>query len=215
MIKEIILDGKKVKFIIKDKSEHIQKHWMGGGFYEAHRNGLLAYMYQRKDFYKNKTVLDIGACIGNHSLFFEKILGMKVKSIEPQPDNYKHLVDNIELNNSNVDSINVALGNHKGRVAMKYQDKNNIGMFQVAEGDETDIVTLDSLNLKADIIKIDVEHYNTPLLQGGKDTIKGAKQVFIECESDEILAETNVLMTQYGFKLQAVKLNHTPTYLWA
>ena len=214
MIKELTLDNKKVKFIVKDTSEHIQKHWLGGGFYEAHSNGLLAYMYQRKDRYKGKTILDIGACIGNHSLFFEKILGMAVTAIEPQPDNFKHLTENLALNDSLVKTHNVALGSHKGRIKMDYQDKANIGMFQVGKGDETDMVRLDSLGLKGDVIKIDVEHYNIPLLNGGEETIKKATQVFIECESDEILMETNEIMTKYGFKLQKVKLNHTPTYLW-
>ena len=63
---------KKSKFIVKDKNEHIQKHWVAGNYYEASKIGLLSYL--KRGGYKGRA-LDIGASIGNHTVYFANELG--------------------------------------------------------------------------------------------------------------------------------------------
>lgn len=46
------------------------------------------------------TVFDIGAHIGNHSLWFAAICGMKVIAWEPHEESRKQLIDNLTLNPS-------------------------------------------------------------------------------------------------------------------
>jgi hypothetical protein len=46
MIKEIHYPEITAKTVIKNENEHIQKHWMGGCFYEAKGGGLLNYLFK-------------------------------------------------------------------------------------------------------------------------------------------------------------------------
>jgi len=214
MIKTIRLDNKRVKFLIKDKDEHIQKHWIAGAFYEANKNGMLSYMLNNRSRYIGKHVLDIGACIGNHSLFFNKILGMNVTAFEPQEDNQLHLRANVRLNKCTFKVYQLGLSDSEREVSMNTEDPKNIGMYKVEKGTGAIVVPLDSLKLNAEIVKIDVEGHNLEVLKGGKDTIKKAIEVFIECENETILKETDELMIKYGFTKEDIVFNSTPTYLW-
>lgn len=212
---EVTVKG--AKFEVKDLNEHIQRHWVAGNFYEAHGNGLLAYL--KRNNYSGRC-LDIGASIGNHTVYFKKMLGCDVISIEPVKSSFKHLKKNCELNKIDVELHNIALGNRTGKVSMKSfsGEKYNVGMFQVVEGKDTKIDKLDNVvEGQFDFIKIDVEHFNIPLLKGAEATLKAQDKchVFIECETTQILKETSIIMRSYGYKMvKGVKLNHTPTYLF-
>ena len=173
--------------------------------------------YLKRGGYKGRA-LDIGASIGNHTVYFANELGCEVVSVDPFEPSFKHLKENVKLNDLDVELINVALGDKEGIGAMKSMSKGNVGMQQVVIGQGVKIKTLDGLKLgQLDFIKIDVEHYNIPLLKGAKETLHNQVKcdVFIECESNEIRRDTNEIMKSYGYKLvKGVKLNHTPTYLW-
>jgi len=210
---ENIVDVKGCKFAVRQPKDHIQKHWLAGNFYEASSNGMLAYM--KRNGYTGRC-LDIGASIGNHTVYFEKMLGCDVTSFEPS-DSFKHLKKNCKLNKCKAKLIKCALGDHKGRVTMEQVSDSNVGMRQVRDGDTTDIDRLDSLvDGQFDFIKIDVEHYNVPLLKGAEKTLRAQTKchVFIECETPRVLSETSLLMSKYGYRRYNIKLNHTPTYLW-
>jgi FkbM family methyltransferase len=209
-----VVKVKSVQFEVRNPKDHIQKHWLAGNFYEASSNGMLAYM-KRKGY--TGRCLDIGASVGNHTVYFEKMLGCDVTSFEPSLESFEHLKANCELNDCNAKLHYVALGAKKGRATMQSMSDVNVGMRQVKEGDDVDIARLDTLvDGQFDFIKIDVEHYNIPLLKGANKTLKAQKKchVFIECETPQILHDTNMVMRSYGYTRQDVKLNHTPTYLW-
>lgn len=209
----MIVNVKNVKFEVRNPKDHIQKHWLAGNFYEASSIGMLAYM--RRQRYTGRC-LDIGASVGNHTVYFEKVLGCDVISFEPS-DSFDLLEANCKLNNCKAELHNVALGSKKGRCRMEDMSPVNIGMRQVKEGDDVDIVRLDTMvDGQFNFIKIDVEHYNIPLLKGASKTLRAQERchVFIECETPQILHDTTMLMRVYGYRRQDVKLNHTPTYLW-
>ena len=213
-------NGKKAILKIKDESEHIQRCWKGKKFYEAHRNGILAFMMNRLSKYENKRCIDIGASIGNHTIYFSKILGCDVTSFEPVPESFSHLSENCEINEVSPVLHNVALGEEIKTAGIRNNSKAhfNVGMYQVIEGEGIQVDKLDNLvEGQFDFIKIDVEHYNIPLLKGAKETLMNQKkcEVFIECESKSILKNTDSIMQSYGYKRDPrIKLNHTPTYLW-
>jgi FkbM family methyltransferase len=212
----MIVKVKNCKFDVRSEQDHIQKHWKVGNFYEASKNGLLAYMFRNK--YTGRCI-DIGASIGNHTVYFSKVLGCKVTSIEPSPDSFKHLQYNVSLNDCDANLINCALGEKEGKCRMESISDKNVGMKQVREDEGgIPIMRLDDLvEGQFDFIKIDVEHYNTPLLKGAKETLMNQKKchVFIECETQPILAETSKIMRSYGYeRVAGVKLNHTPTFLF-
>jgi len=222
MIKIIKYEDIPIEVIVKDKTEHIQKYWMGGHFYETQRNGLLNYIYQN---YKGGTFIDCGASIGNHTLFFAKICKADyVYAFEPVLESCRHLIENINLNNIVASIYPIALGNRWGKIGMKptTTETNNVGMFQVDEqGADVVLNTLDNVlqDNKIDsikLIKIDVEHYNCPLLEGAECTLeKYRPDVFIECESEQELTETELIMKKYHYKrVEGLKFNHTPTYMF-
>jgi len=207
-------DNKTVNCLITDVKEHQQKNWIRGQFYEAHGNGLLHWAYARG--FKN--IIDVGASIGNHTLFFAGIMGAKVISIEPYEPSYLNTQSNVQLNNleSQVSMHNVACGSKEGRVKMQPFGVNNIGMTRSTPGDETRVVQLDYfLNKEIDYVKIDIEGDNINVLSGAKKLMSLNPVVSIECENESVLEDTNNFMSKYGYSISlGIKLNPTPTYIW-
>jgi FkbM family methyltransferase len=164
---------KKIKF--EDKEFQIVGHndFIGlqimkfGKFYEE-----VALKHIRK-YVKAQRVVDIGANIGNHSLFFNKIMGAEVYAFEPHPKNFKYL----KINCPDVTAYQIALGEENKKVGL-INPLNDMGNIKVTEGDETDMRTLDSYNFKdIDLIKIDTEGYETNILKGGIKTISKNRPV--------------------------------------
>lgn len=228
MEKTLNFHGKTAKVIIKDPNEHIQKFWAQGIFYEAHRKGLLNYINGCGN-YKGGVIIDCGASIGNHTLFFCSVIHAVVLSIEPHKESFEHLVENLKLNGFDESVVNIALGERKRKVSMISKSKNNVGMLQVDEnGNDIDMYALDTVVLKNEdlvntidnigltLVKIDVEHYNEKLLKGAKKVLMKYKpDVFIECETEAELKATISILSEYGYsRVKGLVLNHTPTYLF-
>lgn len=215
--KTINFRDKQILTEVRDSSDHIQKHWDKGVFYECQRNGLLSYI--RNTISDGGKYFDIGASIGNHTLFFSMVMNADVFSFEPDLNSYDHLCSNIVLNglNDRVVPLNIALGSKVGKCGMKSVSDDNVGMRQVDEGKgDTPILPIDELSIFEgyDLIKIDVEHYNEELLKGAENTFTNGKGViFIEAESEEELNMVDEYMYSYGYQRQKpLVLNHTPTY---
>lgn len=218
-----------VSVLIKNPEEHIQKHWMKGRYYECQRNGLLPYIARH---YTGGLIVDVGASIGNHTLFFASVCRARVFAFEPYRPSYRHLQANVRLNgfhgNGRITTANVALGNHRGKVSMKAVDKRNVGMIQVA-GEDGDIplAPLDDLIRPPEVpmisfIKIDVEHYNRPVLEGMKNTLRYySPDLSIEAENRDQYREVRGILRQMGYRPllnsqgRALVFNHTPTYVFS
>lgn len=93
-----------------------------------------------------------------------------VITFEPDKLNFSCL----ELNclEQNIEKHNAALGNILCRKGL-YRDPSNCGAHAVVDGDEFNVVTIDSLELEqCDLIQLDVEGYELYALQGAEKTIK-------------------------------------------
>ena len=160
---------------------------------------------------------DIGASIGNHTLFFA-MMGAKVYSFEPFKESFDHLENNVFQNGFDCKLFNLALGDHIGFCSMKPMSATNCGMNQVIKGNEVDIVTIDSMECfdNYDMIKIDVEHFNRELITGAMRTFtKGKGDIYIEAESTAERDEVDTLLGKCGYKrVPDLVFNHTPTYLY-
>lgn len=65
---------------------------------------------------KGDVFIDVGAHIGKYTILVAKIVGKEglVIAIEPNPENYETLLENIKLNNlKNVIAVNIAAWNKK------------------------------------------------------------------------------------------------------
>lgn len=156
------------------------------------------------DFFESKissgdVVLDIGANIGHHSVYFSKKVGPggKVFSFEPQVEMFRFASANLVINQChNTKLLQTCLGNECGDVRLSPLSYNlvaNFGALGVSlpgedGGELVPVATLDSLieSSKIDIerldfIKIDVQSFEIFVLLGAVNTIKRFKpKIFLE-----------------------------------
>ena len=131
-------------------------------------------------------LIDVGANIGVHTLFFASLAGPRgtVHSFEAQRVVFQMLMGNLALNSiENVHGHGMALGAEPGTLALPPMDYNKPRNFGgVALGGEAApagtavetvaIMTLDSLELaRVDFIKLDVEGMEEDVLRGARGTL--------------------------------------------
>ncbi|MFM9909930.1 MAG: FkbM family methyltransferase, partial [Chitinophagaceae bacterium] len=162
------------------------------GIYEAEELDLLFNFLSPvlKEF-STGIALDIGANIGNHSLYFSKIFS-KVLAYEPNPRTYRLLKFNTDFL-SNINTFDYGLGEKKGKFKM-VENTTNMGNSHIASnhtseenGIEVIVETLDGVlaNVaRVDFVKIDVEGFEEGVLNGAIKTIN-AHQPLIVFEQHE------------------------------
>jgi FkbM family methyltransferase len=124
--------------------------------------------------------VDVGANIGAYSILAASLPGVRCIAFEPTLDTYELLLENIVLNRyqSRVTPHRMAIGSDQGKISVTSTlDTVNHVMSDADEGVEKEDVPLSTLDavLEGDtpsIIKIDVEGYETPVVQGARATIE-------------------------------------------
>jgi len=170
------------------------------------------------------TALDVGANIGNHSLFFSSIFD-QVIGFEPNPKTYKLL----EINTSDVSNIsifNFGLSDTNSEATM-YSLPINVGGSTIIKKDEQAPIAsslykiqlrqLDDLGIvsKVRLIKIDVEGHELSVLRGSEKVIRENRPfvLFEYIPSSEFSSDSDVmkLLKEFGYKefftLQKNQLN--------
>lgn len=139
-----------------------------------------------KDF---RTVIQAGCNIG----IWPKALSKKFKSVytvEPDPDNYAAAVKNLD-GIKNIYLRNAAFGGAEGKGAIDHIIPDNIGAHQIKQGEQFDIITVDSLGVKdCDFLQLDVEGYEQFAIEGAVETIRASWPL--------ISLELKGLGTRYG-----------------
>ncbi|MEX0921059.1 MAG: FkbM family methyltransferase [Candidatus Pacearchaeota archaeon] len=181
-------EGEEINLYLPLKRDHLQQQiivkW---NFYESSELGKI-----RRFIQNNSVILDIGANIGNHAIYFGKILKAKrIYCFEPQKEAFNILKRNIHLNDleKNIVAYNEGLGNKNSKGRIKERQKNNLGGSSIEESKkgELKIKRLDSLNIKEKVsfIKIDVEGFEKEVLKGGQNFIIDNKPiVWIEVDKN-------------------------------
>jgi len=165
------------------------------------------------------TVLDIGANIGSHTLWFANRVGSKeggrVLAFEPQRLTYQTLCANMALNSVMcVDCKHMGVGSAQKIIkvpVLNPEMKNNFGGLSIKdheEGEDVAIVPIDHINLSScDFIKIDVEGMEPEVLMGGLKTIYEHKPViYLEVDRDENNPLLLEIMDSLNYKVE----QHTP-----
>ena len=154
------------------------------------------------------TVLDIGANIGNHSIYFASVLKVgKVYSFEPIKFTASICRENIRLNGlENIITLfEYGLGkcNSKAKIVFDGSTVNNLGgtALEESENGSIDIKKLDDLQIpeKIDFIKMDVEGMEASVLLGAKDTILRDRPVLWVEIFDKNYENVNRILHSMGY----------------
>jgi FkbM family methyltransferase len=129
-----------------------------------------------------KSVVDVGSNIGNHAVFFGKVMGVqRLVCFEPQDSVRETLERNLTLNGiTNAKVHSTLLGAERTQATMiRHQKRNQGATAFAADGDgDFEVSTLDHLvRGKVDLIKIDVEGMEEDVLAGGKKLIKRERPI--------------------------------------
>lgn len=135
---------------------------------------------------ENAVILDIGANIGSHTVYWAlERNAKKIYSFEPLDATYEILERNVELNKLQncVETYNVGLYSTECKAKVAQYNIINIGntSFTPEKNGKFVLKTLDSFDFKdkIDLIKIDVEGAEVEVLQGGIKTLRKYKPVLV------------------------------------
>lgn len=167
--------------------------------------------------------VDVGAHIGNHTLWLAVICRLEVIAFEPSKA-IKQLRANVALNGleSQVGVHRVALGSgpgvgrliEKGQVVAEPWQSMNREM-ELGEG-EVEVRTLDSYGLdEVSVIKIDVEGMEAAVVAGAAETIERCRPlVYAETWGESYTAAVAELLEPLGYRHSMTVRTATPVDEW-
>jgi FkbM family methyltransferase len=193
-----------IRYVIHNKNDCIQKTLLNGNQWNENIITIIKNYILEK---KLSHFLNIGSHIGSVCLPISLYI-KKVTAIEDYPDTYKHLCQNIQLNElSNVNTINVAVGNSEEdiyflstdkicpieninrvinntggiHVLTEYDIKNNVRSAHLTDKKiKNKINKLDNLQVDHfDIMLVDIEGLEYEFLLGAKQSIQRCKPIII------------------------------------
>ena len=178
------------------------------GFYEIEYLKILKKFIIEKG-YNNGVFLDIGANIGNHSIYFQDFFE-KIYSIEASKDTFEILKFNTK-NFKNIEALNIGASSKLSTLRFR-NNKSNIGASRIVGDNSTydfeiKVNKLDNIinhKKKIKLIKIDVEGHESHVLKGAMNIIKQNYPVIVfEQEAKEIKnGSTDVvnILKEIGYK---------------
>lgn len=180
------IDGRDMSFACNFARDPIQNAHRKGQFYEAGDLETILTLLPRE-----ARVLDVGANVGNHALYFATHGAAHVTVIEPNPLALAPLVANVVLNGLqdviSLDALGVGLGAaSEGGFAMKRHDRN-LGATKMkrGQGGGLEVHAGDTLfeGAEFDLIKIDVEGMELEVLAGLEQMIARCRPIlFVEVD---------------------------------
>lgn len=211
-------EGKSFCFQHVDETDHIYLQIKRtGDFYERELLSAVGSFLRPGDW-----VVDAGANIGNHSIYFAGVCGCHVIAFEPNPVAAAILKRNIELNglSDKIEVHEVALGATRGRGHVSLPIEHNLGSAVIAASDDnsgaikiellSDYVGSRSIRL----LKIDTEGMDGEVLIGATDVInRDCCAVAIEAATRGEYLKVAELLERYGY-VSAGSHNFTPTHLF-
>ncbi|MXN66872.1 FkbM family methyltransferase [Stappia sp. GBMRC 2046] len=159
---------------------------------------------------KDALILDIGANIGNHALFWvQKSPERKVVCFEPVSSTFEILVKNIEANNktAQISAQKFGVSDKPSRARIESFKSSNIGAtkLQHDESGDLSLISIDgfiSEENKIGMLKIDTEGFEVEVLKGADKTIEMHKPIiFVETFANKF-HETNRILKGHGYTLR-------------
>jgi FkbM family methyltransferase len=197
-------------FLIKSNWQYKDDHWEKNGIKFKHAYGSISDVFDFEEYkflnVKDKNVLDIGAYIGDSPIYFILKGAKKVYAIEPHPDAYKEMIENIKLNNmeDKIIPINIGINYKSDYIYVPTTVANTQSILlkpkgngiKIPAGKLSDII--EKYNIDAQVLKMDCEGCEYDIILKDYDTIK---------EFDEIGFEYHAYNTKIPVSKLLEKLN--------
>lgn len=214
MIVDVTFRNHTVKMNVSDPDCPIQQCWLKGSFYEQ---PMLAFIYDnRKEIGTDSLWIDVGAYVGNHSVFFAEICGADVQCFEPVY--WREMVDNIISikRNGCYWPESWALSNVVSEVLINLEKNGGMTRIYGKGKFKSWCCRLDGKRIAKDenvtLIKIDVEGHELEVLKGSVKTLKRHKPwLFVEIIGDTTAVDEFLLPLGYN---RTHVFNATPTHLY-
>jgi len=174
--------GQPVSFCTNMENDPIQRNHRRGRFYEQRELGQLKALFP-----EGGSFIDIGANVGNHTLYAGLILKAgRVVPVEPNPRAWRLLVHNVLVNRLEgvveLGKLGVGLSDQRAEGYAMENRARNLGGAKMLPG-AGDLVVLPGDELLAgetpDLIKIDVEGMEMQALAGLEATISQHRPVLL------------------------------------
>jgi FkbM family methyltransferase len=210
------VNGDEIFYYLPHEDDHIQKSIRKSG--QLYEHGLLYDALSRS--LPPGVIIDVGANIGIHSVFFAKMLSRKVIAIEPFQIVFDILKETITLNNLQgaVSLVAKAAGKKCGLGKIVLPPNDNLGQARIvtSEHGEIEIIRLDDLELVEPVamIKVDVEGMEIDVIEGALEILEKYKPVlYVEAITASSYEELRHLLRPLGYEMTR-RFNHTPTYVF-
>lgn len=207
---EIHAHDRRYKLEIDTESHIGGRIWRGGQPYEF---PLLEDMYELG--LDQATVVDVGAHIGNHSLWLAAVCGADVHAFEPDLQDAETLYRSVDYNDlhGQVCIYGFALGAESGHARSMGK-----GIYEVGVG-PTEVRTLDSFGLEeVAMIKVDVEGMEPDVLEGAAHTLESDRPVvYAEAQTPAASKRNQEVLEPLGYRCTKRfddKLVATPVERW-
>jgi len=181
-------------------------------FYEIDLLEYIRYVLNGKE---DGVMIDIGANIGNHSVFFGSFIAGSVICFEPNPNVLPILKRNLSTNKIVHKLFELGLGDKPGYASVQIPSghENNVGAAKlVTSSDSSSTITISTLDMLIpeinDVlqgrnilaIKIDVEGMEPNVLNGGKVLISTYKpEIFIEVTDINQMGRIEPILINIGY----------------
>ncbi|MAU67539.1 MAG: hypothetical protein CMF06_11205 [Hyphomonas sp.] len=156
-------------------------------------------------------VLDVGANIGNHTMYLAAVAGAQVTAFEPNAPLATAIRQSAALNELSeaVSVIEAGAGREAGRAYFSTLKPENLGAQSLSLGDSIEasikIVTLDDIEDPETIrmIKIDVEGMEMDVLRGAEKLLSSARPLlYVESRTYEEFEEISSYLRTLGYHLR-------------
>jgi len=212
---EIESDGQRCQLFHFDETDHIFRIVRDSRKFYEHELLVSLRPYLNRDDH----VIDVGANIGNHSVYWGALCGCRVTAFEPNPIAYRLLGLNVEHNHlsSRVELRHMALGDQSGLGEIDAsKSEHNLGAARVKQmpRGSVRIERLDDALPYAhpSLIKIDVEGMELEILHGAQRMIKRARPILcIEASTSTAYEKVLEFLSARCF-LPIEVHNFTPTH---
>ena len=209
--------GRPFYFVFPGTEDHILATMQEtGGFYELALLRALQTVLKPGDH-----VLDVGANVGTHSVYFAGVADCRVTAFEPVPEIAALLKENCRINGlaERVEVHAVAVGSAAGNAQVVGTDEKNSGATRLAESAQGGLpmLSLDSLLERlapVRVLKVDVEGMESSVIRGARSLLERDRPVVAcECLNKTEFESMDAQMRALGY-VGCNVFNASPTYIF-